>query len=92
MLKAAKSCYCERMVQRHASPAINGERLRELRQEAGHSVSDLARLIGISPQYLTQIERGHRPTVSPKMFLRILAAIGVTDRNELLRSFEQSAA
>lgn len=80
------------MPQRHASPRIDGARLRELRQEAGHTVSGLARKIGISPQYLTQIERGQRPTVSPQMFNRIVATIGVTDRNELLRSFEQSAA
>lgn len=79
------------MSQRHASPEVNGARIRELRQESGLSASALARKIGISPQYMHQIERGKRPTVSPAMFNRIVAAMGVP-RDDLLCSFVQDAA
>lgn len=76
------------MAHQHASPEIDGHRIRELRKQSGLSVTDLARRIGISPQYLSQIERGHRPTVSPHTFNKILAAMGVEDHNALQRTTE----
>jgi transcriptional regulator with XRE-family HTH domain len=79
------------MPQRYAGPEVNGARVRELRRQAGLSASDLARKIGISPQYMNQIERGKRPTVSPAMFNRIVAAMGVS-RDDLSGSFVQDAA
>ncbi|MFJ8687359.1 helix-turn-helix domain-containing protein [Micromonospora wenchangensis] len=72
------------MAHLHASPEIDGHRIRELRQQSGLSVTALARRIGITPQYLSQIERGHRPTVSPHTFTQIRAAMGVGD-DETLR-------
>lgn len=71
------------MAHRHASPEIDGDRIRELRQQSGLSVTGLARLIGITPQYLSQIERGHRPTVSPQMFNKIRVAMGVSEDESL---------
>lgn len=72
------------MAHQHASPEIDGDRIRELRKQSGLTVTALARRIGITPQYLSQIERGHRPTVSPPMFAQIRATMGV-ETETLLR-------
>lgn len=79
------------MAPHHASPAIDGAQIRTLRQATGINASALARRVGISPQYMTQIERGHRPTVSPSVCNRLAAALGV-DRTALLRPATQDAA
>ncbi|MEU7170393.1 helix-turn-helix transcriptional regulator [Micromonospora tulbaghiae] len=71
------------MVHQYASPAVDGPRIRALRIQSGLSVTDLARRIGITPQYLSQIENKHRPTVSPQTFAKFLAAMGVEDREIL---------
>jgi transcriptional regulator with XRE-family HTH domain len=68
-----------------ANPPIDGALLRERRQLAGLSITDLAAKIGVSVSYISAIERGARPTVSPAMFGRICDAMGITDRTELLR-------
>ncbi|CAO5150134.1 HTH-type transcriptional regulator RamB [Frankia sp. AiPs1] len=53
-----------------------GSRLRELREERAMSQIELARLLGISPSYLNQIERNSRPLTVP-VLLRITEAFGV---------------
>lgn len=76
---------------RHASPEIDGARLRELRKLSGLSVTDAAKKIGIAIAYLSQIERGDRRTVSPATFGRICDAMGIEDRASLLRTDEDAA-
>ncbi|MCM3922975.1 short-chain fatty acyl-CoA regulator family protein [Frankia sp. AiPs1] len=53
-----------------------GTRLRELREERAMSQVELARLLGISPSYLNQIEHNSRPLTVP-VLLRITEAFGV---------------
>jgi transcriptional regulator with XRE-family HTH domain len=70
----------------HASPEIDGPKLRRLRKAAGLTVTELAARIGISISYLAAIERGTRLTVAPATFIEICAAMGIEDRDQLLRS------
>ncbi|MCU1687818.1 MAG: Helix-turn-helix protein [Amycolatopsis sp.] len=63
---------------------IAGGLLRQSRKLAGYSLVPFADLAGISFQYLSQIERGDRESVSPEVFARICDALGITDRRELL--------
>jgi len=56
--------------------AINGSRLRTERQLLGDSLSSFASRVGITFQYLSQIERGDRRRVSPAVFARICDALG----------------
>lgn len=48
----------------------------------------------ISWGYLSQIELGHRPTVSPPVFVRICDALGLADgdRESLIRDEARAAA
>ena len=55
-----------------------GDRLRELRQEKGYSISELAELAGVSKSYLSYIERGVQKNPSLQ-FLRKIAATLETD-------------
>lgn len=68
----------------HASVAINGAQVRELRKLSGATVTDLAERCEISVQYLSAIERGDRPRVSSPVFVRICDSLGVENRRELL--------
>lgn len=67
---------------------IDGDQLRTKRKLAGHALVDFAALAEISFQYLSQIERGDRQSVSPPVFARICDALGVAeeDRDQLVRS------
>lgn len=69
-----------------AGAEIDGAKVRELRKLSGKTVTVLADTCEITSQYLSMIERGDRPTVSPAVFARICDALGVTDRRQLLRS------
>lgn len=72
------------MSTRHASPEIDGARLRELRKRAGLTVTAASKRMGMSISYLSAIERGRRKTVAPATYLRICDAMGVEDRDSLL--------
>jgi transcriptional regulator with XRE-family HTH domain len=70
------------------SPAgvqIAGGIVREQRKLLGDNLATFAKKAGISFQYLSQIERGDRPSVSPEKFARICDALGITDRRQLVR-------
>lgn len=54
---------------------IAGGLLRKLRKLAGHNLVPFALLAGISFQYLSQIERGDRKSVSPEVFAAICDAL-----------------
>jgi transcriptional regulator with XRE-family HTH domain len=60
---------------------IDGAKVRELRQNHGHTLKDFAPKAGITFQYLSLIERGDRPTVSPPVFVRICDALGIPEAN-----------
>ena len=60
-----------------------GERLRELRQEKGYSISELAELAGVSKSYLSYIERDVQKNPSLQ-FLRKIASTLEIDVEVLL--------
>lgn len=54
-----------------------GDVLRRLRHERGERLSDTARRAGVSPQYLSEVERGLKEP-SSEMIAAIAGALGVT--------------
>lgn len=60
-----------------------GERLKELRQEKGYSISELAELAGVSKSYLSYIERDVQKNPSLQ-FLRKIASTLEIDVEVLL--------
>lgn len=74
---------------RPAGVAIDGAKLRELRQMAGFTLSEFAPTCGITFQYLSQIELGVRRRVSPPVYVRICEALKLTgprQRRTLLKA------
>lgn len=65
--------------------AVNGAAVRERRKQLGHTISAFAPLVPVSIGYLSQIERGHRPTVSPPTFKKLATALGLSDSPELIQ-------
>ena len=66
---------------------VLGQRLRALRQEQQEKLSETAARAGISPQYLSEIERG-RKEPSSEMIAALAGALGTT----LIGLTEQVAA
>ncbi|MFX0581247.1 helix-turn-helix domain-containing protein [Nocardia nepalensis] len=65
---------------RHAEPLwreVLGERLRTLRQEQRETLVETAGRAGISPQYLSEVERG-RKEPSSEMIAALAGALGTT--------------
>jgi transcriptional regulator with XRE-family HTH domain len=56
---------------------VLGSRLRELRRQRGEKLAETARRAGISPQYLSEVERG-RKEPSSEMIAAIAGAFGLT--------------
>src|SRR6267154_5631220 len=56
---------------------VLGRRLRLLRQEQQETLSETAARAGISPQYLSEIERGRKET-SSEMIAALAGALGTT--------------
>ena len=65
---------------------VLGQRLRALRQDHDQTLSETAGRAGISPQYLSEIERG-RKEPSSEMIAALAGALGTT----LIRLTEQVA-
>ncbi|MDQ6525680.1 helix-turn-helix transcriptional regulator [Nocardioides sp. LHD-245] len=66
--------------QRDAEPLwrdLVGRRLRDLRRERGETLTETAGRAGISPQYLSEIERGVKEP-SSEMIAAVLGALGTT--------------
>ncbi|TNM37573.1 helix-turn-helix transcriptional regulator [Nocardioides albidus] len=66
--------------QRAAEPLwrdLVGRRLRDLRRERGETLTETAGRAGISPQYLSEIERGVKEP-SSEMIAAVLGALGTT--------------
>lgn len=60
-----------------ADVAIDGAKLRELRQEQGYTQRALADKCGMNNAYLSQLENGHRLRVSPPLFVRLCNALKI---------------
>jgi transcriptional regulator with XRE-family HTH domain len=56
---------------------VLGQRLRTLRQEHGEKLTETAGRAGISPQYLSEVERG-RKEPSSEMIAAMAGALGTT--------------
>jgi transcriptional regulator with XRE-family HTH domain len=71
-----------------AAVEIDGAQVRERRKLLGENLVSFADKCGIGFQYLSQIERGDRPRVSPPTFARICDALGVKkdDRHQLVKA------
>ncbi|PFG30254.1 helix-turn-helix domain-containing protein [Paramicrobacterium agarici] len=54
-----------------------GERFREHRSRRGEKLTDTAKTAGVSPQYLSEVERG-RKEPSSEMIAAIAGALGTT--------------
>lgn len=65
------------MARDHASPRVNGRAVRKRRQECELTATELAAKVKISRPYLSQIENGHRPTMKPATFGRLVRALKV---------------
>jgi transcriptional regulator with XRE-family HTH domain len=68
-----------RLVRRRPEPLWReavGARLRRLRQRRGRTLVEVARLAGISPQYLSEIERGLKDP-SSEILAAVSGALGV---------------
>jgi transcriptional regulator with XRE-family HTH domain len=55
---------------------VLGPRLRQTREEQGERLIDVAEKAGISPQYLSEIERG-RKEPSSEMIAAVTGALGL---------------
>jgi DNA-binding XRE family transcriptional regulator len=67
----------ERQAQEPLWREVLGRRLRVLRQEQQETLSETASRAGISPQYLSEIERG-RKEPSSEMIAALAGALGTT--------------
>ena len=67
----------ERQTQEPLWREVLGRRLRVLRQEQQETLSETATRAGISPQYLSEIERG-RKEPSSEMIAALAGALGTT--------------
>lgn len=56
---------------------VLGRRLRLLRQERGETLAETAERAGLSPQFLSEVERG-RKDPSSEMVAAVAGALGVT--------------
>jgi transcriptional regulator with XRE-family HTH domain len=70
-----------------SSLEVDGTKVRNARMLRGESLVSFAPKIGISFQFLSQIERGDR-RVSPQTFARICDELGIDmdDRRELVKA------
>ena len=59
-----------------------GARLRQMREDSGYSLQDVARILGVTTPYIIQLEKGHKkPTQLMSFALSNLYAVPVTQIN-----------
>jgi DNA-binding XRE family transcriptional regulator len=80
----------ERQAQEPLWREVLGRRLRVLRQEQQETLSETAARAGISPQYLSEIERG-RKEASSELLASLCAALDVALSDVLLEVSEAVA-
>lgn len=68
-----------------------GDAIRGTRRERGERLVDVAETAGISPQYLSEIERG-RKEPSSEMVEAVAGALGMTTLDLVRRAADGSAA
>lgn len=69
-----------------ADVAIDGAKIRELRQELGYTQAALAEKCAMHNAYLSQLENGRRLRVSPPLFVRLCDALRIDpERRHTLR-------
>ncbi|MBS4032673.1 MAG: helix-turn-helix transcriptional regulator [Clostridiales bacterium] len=56
-----------------------GEKLKTLRQQRGLSQKQLAVLSGVSPSYLSRIERGERNIPHPSALVKLAGPLGINE-------------
>lgn len=61
----------------YLSVAVNGAAIRLRRVELGETLVALASRVPMSFTYLSDVELGRRPSVSPKMFGQLREALGI---------------
>ncbi len=66
--------------------AVNGDAIRARRIELGFNLRTFAARATLSLQYVSQIERGNRPRVSPATFLRLVEALEMAEAADELRA------
>jgi transcriptional regulator with XRE-family HTH domain len=67
-----------------------GDELRQTRQERGERLVDVAERAGVSPQYLSEVERGLKD-VSSEMLAAVVGALDLTVRELSTRAAGRSA-
>ena len=65
-----------------------GKKLRDFRIQADVGLRELARLIGKSPGYISDVEQDHVPPPSEDVILKIAAALNV-EKKELLTAAQK---
>lgn len=65
-----------------------GQVLRQLRREAGRTLGDVARLLGVSAVYVSDVERGNRRAFTRERIIQI-ANFLEKDPTELLRAADR---
>lgn len=71
--------------------AVAGGELRQLRKLSGDNLEAFAAKVGVSLQYVSQIETGVRKSVSPRVFASLCDALGIHP-SERSRLVEKEAA
>lgn len=61
---------------------IDGNALRRKRQHQGLTITQLADKTPYGFSYISRIERGHYATISPRAFIAISEALGLTTEDE----------
>ena len=63
--------------QQNNSGTAFGQRLRQLRGEKNITLASMAKILGVTTSYLSQIETGKKPPASPVMVDQINAILGL---------------
>ena len=61
------------------APRTFGERVRARREQEGKTQEELARLVGVSRAYITQIETGGRTNLTSRVRQRLMQVLGLSD-------------
>lgn len=69
---------------------VAGSELRRLRKLSGDNLEAFATKVGVSLQYVSQIETGVRRSVSPKVFASLCDVLGI-DPGERSRLVKEAA-
>lgn len=66
-------------LRRSHNVAIDGDKLTAAREKAGLTQTQLAAEVGISQSYISGIEMGDRPRVSPMVYASLCRVLGVSE-------------